>query len=652
MSSTFFERQAQARRNTGRLVFLFALAVLSIVALTYFVCLGLFVYTERHEHGPPPSLFQPMLLLGVVAGVLAVVGCGSAYKISQLSAGGQAVALLLGGQEVPPNTRTFRERRLLNIVEEMSIASGVPVPPVYLLSDEQGINAFAAGHAPGDAVVAVSQGCLDYLTRDELQGVLAHEFSHILNGDMRLNIRLMGLIHGIIVLSIVGLYVMDATSRSRRSSSSDSKKDSTTQLYLLGLALYVLGWVGAFFGGLIQAAVSRQREFLADASAVQFTRNPDGIGGALKKIGGLEAGSTIANAHATEASHMFFANGIARRMTSLLATHPPLDVRIRCVDPHWDGTYPRVHKVSVLEEEKAREPDQRKPPLNIPGFPQLPLPVPTGVVLGLAADRAEQRVGTPTPQGLAAAAAFTEGITDEIRETIGEPFSARAAICGMLLSPDETVRARQLDRLRTEADPRDFEEVLRLVPRVQAVPPGTRLTVVHLAIPALRSMSPGQYDRFRAQVLQLILADDQVDLFEFCLQRVLLHHLDRAFELKSPPRIRYRSEGPLAAAAGCILAMLARAGHDTDTAARAAFAAGCGAWSNTPIAFPAPEPQPQDRFGQALDRFAAAAIPFKRKLIRACVTCIVADRQVVEAEYELLRAICSSLDCPLPPLNA
>lgn len=650
MSTTFFQQQDQARRKTGRLVILFVLAVLVLVVLTYAVVYGLFVYVQQKRietHGIP-SPFQPLLMLGVGTAVLVLIFCGSAYKIAQLSAGGQSVALMLGGREIPGNTRELREKRLLNIVEEMAIASGVPVPPVFLLPDEKGINAFAAGFAPSDAIVAVSQGSLDYLNRDELQGVVAHEFSHILNGDMRLNIRLMGMIHGIVIISIVGLYLMDTMSRSR--SSSSKKSNSLMQIFLLGVALYVLGAVGAFFGTLIQAAVSRQREFLADASAIQFTRNPDGIGGALKKIGGLSEKSTVANAHATEVSHMFFADGIAKRMMSALSTHPPLDVRIRAVDPHWDGTYPDVKPIHMAQAERQREKEGPKPPLSIPGLPQLPLPIPT-VVLGLAADRAEQRIGSPTAEGLQSAAAFTETISDEVREIIGEPFSARAAIYAMLLDPDEAVRKRQLDRLRTEADSRDFEETLRLTPRAQAIPPGARLTVAHMAIPALRTMSANQYQTFRTQIENLIAADEEVSLFEFCLQRVVLHHLDQAFEISKAPRVRYRTEERLMGSAACILGTVAREGHDTEDAARAAFTTGYREWLITPGEYPPADQHTLERFSEALDTFTEAAPFLKKKLIRACVTCICADREVTATEYELLRAICSSLDCPLPPLT-
>lgn len=285
MATDFFEQQDSARGKTVQLVVFFVLGILVLIALVY----GLLLVFGQYGAGQPVSWWQPELLLVVAAGVGILVGGASAFKVNQLASGGRAVALMMDAVEIPGTTTNPRQKRLLHVVEEMAIAAGVPVPPVYVLN-EPGINAFAAGYLPGDAVVAVSQGCLEYLTRDELQGVVAHEFSHILNGDMRLNIRLIGLISGIMVLSIMGrLMMFSGGRRSARSGGGDSRGGNM----MLALGLFALGLVGAFFGRLIQAAVSRQREYLADASAVQFTRNPEGIGGALKKIGGLKEGSRI-----------------------------------------------------------------------------------------------------------------------------------------------------------------------------------------------------------------------------------------------------------------------------------------------------------------------------------------------------------------------
>lgn len=684
MSTNFFQRQDRARRNTTRLVVLFILAVVVLIGLSYFPVLLLYhvvsgrnkpTTTSQYQPQPKPSapgkpasspvvgpspsrvepsLWEPGVLIATAVGTLAIVGLGSAYKVSQLAGGGKSVALLLGGTEIPTNTRDLRERRVLNVVEEMSIASGVPVPPVFLLSEEQGINAFAAGYTTDDAVIAVSQGAIDYLTRDELQGVVAHEFSHILNGDMRLNIRLIGLIHGLIVLSLVGYYLMrlisEGTNRSSRSSQSNKGKGGgiIVALFLLGLALYILGSVGAFFGWLMQAAVSRQREYLADASAVQFTRNPEGIAGALKKIGGLEQGSRVENANASEVSHMFFANAIRSRFSSLFATHPPLEARIKAIDPNWDGVYPKVRKV-VVESEPERPQDRSGRTRGFPGLPQLPLPIP---VPHLAADATVARIGTVTDDSRATAAAFEEEMTPDIREVIGEPFSARAVVYALLLDPDPDVRVKQIQAFRAASDPRDIEEMLRFEERVRAIPTGTRLAVAHFAMPALRRLAPEQYKAFRVVMEGMIRADGRISLFEFCLQHLLTKGLDRAFGLQRQRQARLTKAGALREQVACVLGVLAWQGHNTPAAAAAAFNAGMNEWdAGQSIPLPEQTACSLDRFTAALDTLEESTPQLKQRLIRAAVVCIATDRAVTGLEYEILRTVCATLDCPFPPIG-
>ena len=280
----FFAQQDKTRRKTKLLVFYFALAVAALIVAVYFASLIIFTGAQAHYHRygeePPFALWNPQLFLGVAAGVLAVILIGSGYKTMALAQGGSVVSEMMGGRLINPNTTDPDERRLRNVVEEMAIASGVPVPQVYVMDTEDGINAFAAGHKPGDATITVTRGCLKLLSRDELQGVIGHEFSHVLNGDMRLNLQLMGIIFGILCLAIIGRVLLQTARGGGRGRGQNP-------LPLLGLLLLVIGYIGVFFGRLIQAAVSRQREFLADASSVQFTRNPEGITGALKKIGGL-----------------------------------------------------------------------------------------------------------------------------------------------------------------------------------------------------------------------------------------------------------------------------------------------------------------------------------------------------------------------------
>src|SRR4051812_333645 len=294
---------------------------------------------------------QITLFLASTLGTLGIIGTGSFFKTLSLARGGRAVAELLDGRLVNPNSTDLHERKLLNVIEEMAIASGVPVPQVYVMDNESGINAFAAGHNASDAAISVTHGAMTMLKRDELQGVIAHEFSHLLNGDMRLNLRLMGLIFGILCLTIIGRILIRTRGRKN-------------PLPLLGLALIFIGWAGVFFGRLIQAAVSRQREVLADASAVQFTRNPAGLAGALKKIGGLTYGSRLRSPHAEEASHLFFANGLGSSFFGF-ATHPPLADRIRALDPTFDGNFPSIVIPDAPSEVKLEEVPSQPPPIPL-----------------------------------------------------------------------------------------------------------------------------------------------------------------------------------------------------------------------------------------------------------------------------------------------
>jgi Zn-dependent protease with chaperone function len=640
MAPNFFQQQDSARRKTVQLVIYFVLAILILIALVY----GLLVALSVYGTGEPVSWWQPQLFLLAAPGVGLLVGGASAFKVAQLSSGGQAVALMLGGEEVPGTTTDAREKRLLNIVEEMALAAGVPVPPVYVLP-EPGINAFAAGYAPGDAVVAVSQGCLNYLTRDELQGVVAHEFSHILNGDMRLNIRLIGLIFGIMALSIMGRMLMFTSGRS------SGRNDSRGGQMLLGLGVFVLGLVGAFFGRLIMAAVSRQREYLADASAVQFTRNPDGIGGALKKIGGLAEGSRIDNPQAAEAGHMFFANAFSGTgLAGLLATHPPLVARIRRLDPQFDGQFPQVRPVGVHREEREGARLGPVPPFagtpRLPGLPQVPLPV-----LGFA-DEAASRVGHVDPEEISCAQLLHDGMPDVLRVAAQEPFSARALVYALLLDPRADLRDFQLTRLNAGAQPQDFAETLRLLAPVQALPDMRRLPLLDLAMPALRQMSPRQYLAFRAQVEALMIADQRLSLFEYTLRCVLHRHLDAQFLPRRQTRPVHSSPQKLAHLVATVLALLAWEGQPEPDQAARAFDTGMRGYigGDHTHRLPPREECSLAEFDAALQTLNQSVPAIKRRIVVACAACVLANRQVTVREAELLRAICDTLDCPLPPL--
>src|SRR5882724_38705 len=472
----FFERQEKARRNTKLLVVYFITGVALLIAVVYLVSAVIFTaagsrYRSRHHqsynydtqleanHVP---LWDPRLFCEVVIGTLAVIGLGSVFKTMELAQGGSAVSSMMGGRLVNPNTTELDERKLLNVVEEMALASGVPVPQVYVMDNEEGINAFAAGHTTSDATITVTRGCMKLLTRDELQGVIAHEFSHVLNGDMRLNLRLLGIIFGILCLAVVGRILLQTRGGNSR---------DRNALPLLGLALLLIGYVGVFFGHLMQAAVSRQREFLADASAVQFTRNPLGITGALKKIGGLgEMGSRVSAAHSEEVSHMFFGNGLAQPLFGLLATHPPLEERIRAIDPAFDGNFPVTRYVS--EEES---------PYHARPATAHRAAIPPIVPVVIAMQSVMPNLGAPNTAHLHYAVELRNSFSPALKNAARDAMGASALVYGLLLSTDPAMRATQLNSLAQNTSDAVRQESERLLPEILPVATNAKLPLVDLA---------------------------------------------------------------------------------------------------------------------------------------------------------------------------
>ena len=637
----FFEHQDLARKRTRQLVVFFLLGVLGTILAIHVVLATLLAFREIKGENPAvdwSTLTNPAIAAGAAALALAIIAIGSFIKIAELRGGGRVVAERLGGRLIMPSTKDVNERRILNIVEEMSIASGVPTPPVYLLAEEQSINAFAAGFAPESAVVAVSRGCVERLSRDELQGVVAHEFSHILNGDMRLNIRLIGMIHGLVAIGLTGwllLRIMMYSSYGHRRSS-NSKGDPRIFLLVLGAAMIVIGFIGSFFGELIKAAVSRQREFLADASAVQFTRNPDGIAGALKKIGGFSLGGRIASPAAPEMRHMFFASALKSGLAGLLATHPPLPDRIRAIDPNWDGKF--LASTPSRQDDRKAEKQTHEDRLDKLGRI-------------FTATGAAAMLSDATDADISAARSLIEEIPKAMLDALRDPSSARAVIFAILLDPTPgPARDQQIDFLRASA-PNDVMLLLsRLVPLARKIHRRLLLPIIDLSAPSLAELSPEQYQTFRDQVRAMVYADDQVDLLEWVLQRVLLRSLDLRFGLEQPNpvgRLRIRLINKDAAVA---LSMLAHAGRDDITGARQAFDEASRHIRGVELTFIPPLDCGLSRLDRALNRLAGVTPRDKQMFIEACAACIHADRKITEHEAELFRAVAMTLGVPVPPI--
>jgi Zn-dependent protease with chaperone function len=635
----FFESQDTAKRNTGKLIFLFALAVLSLIVITNFLVMAVLSFGGAGMTSMAAKTgvhFDPMMFLIIGAIVSSIVLFGSLYKISSLSGGGARIAEMMNGRLLVSGSADPAERRVLNIVEEMAIASGTPVPPVYLM-EESGINAFAAGYSPSDAIVAVTRGTIDTLSRDQLQGVIAHEFSHILHGDMRINIRLIGVLHGIMVLGIIGYHLLRGGAYSRRS------KDSGGIVFV-GLALVIVGFVGTFFGNLIKAAVSRQREYLADASAVQFTRNPDGIGQALMQIARNQDRSYIKNPKSAEISHALFEEGQVSALSRLYATHPPLNDRILAILPRWKGDYEesdwdRSVLAAAEQKEKPFEQSRREKATAI-------LTGATGVLL---ADAVINQVGNPDGKHLDYADALVRKIPQLFLDAAREPSGARAIIYFLVLSKDESVRGRQLKVLQSSADIGVFDELQKLYQSVSEIAAQQRLPLVTIALSSMRQLSKNQYQLFRGNFKTLVEIDKKMSLLEWSLQKIVMHSLDAVFGKDEAPYFRKKNLKSCKKSVSVLLSILTHSTVQDGMLNEETFTAGADELKMS-LQLIAVSKIDFDTLNNALDDLADLKPLQKAALLKACVRCITADGKIQAIETELLRAIAATIDCPVPPL--
>ncbi len=652
----FFALQERARQRTGRLIFFYGLAVAMIIVVVYLVLAVLTSGALSEDPESTVTLWNPELFAGTAIGLLVVIGLGTLYQVAALSSGGTAVAEMLGGRLVPAQTRDPLEKRFLNVVEEMALASGIPVPKAYVLDEEAGINAFAAGVSTSNAVVAVTRGCLETLNRDELQGVVGHEFSHILNGDMRLNLRLIGVLHGILLISLIGygMFRMAGVFGGNRRSSRDSKNSggsTALAIMLAGLAIWLIGYVGVFFANLIKSAVSREREYLADASAVQFTRNPQGLAGALKKIGALAAGSRMESPRASQASHLFFANGLSGAWFSLLATHPPLIDRIRHLEPTFDGNFDKIRL-----DPGPVGPISRIRPI-LPGDSQK-----AGIVAGLggtasapatvALDSLSAQVGTPAGPYLAFVHEFVQALPAELKAAIREPRDAKAVAFSLLLAAEPGDRAPQLKILesRCGGNCRTRTEALALL--VREVPRNGLLPLSDLVMGTLRQMPRDEYETFRSTAMALTAADEKIDLFEYAFLRLMVRRLDAAFGRGRKPGPTIGRLNAVRRECDILIGTLARFGQPVEASAIAAFRSAMERlFPGMPAELPPSTVCTLKNVDAALNRLADLRPTLKEAILDACGLCAGQDGRVTVEEADLLRAVADALDCPVPPLS-
>jgi Zn-dependent protease with chaperone function len=621
----FFEQQALARKATTRLVVLFALAVLGIVlAVDLAVALVFGVHAGA-------------LLLASLATV-AVIGLGSLYRLSSLRGGGEPIALQFGGVPVPEDTTDRHLRRLRNVVEEISIASGVPVPKLYVLEGDAAINAFAAGYAPTDAVIAVTRGALDKLNRDELQGVIAHEFSHVLNGDMRLNIRLIGVLFGILMLSLVGRKIlMYGGGRGRGASA----------VLVAALIALVVGGIGLFFGRMIKAGVSRTRERLADASAVQFTRQTVGLAGALKKIAGVQEGSRLNDrSDAEEVSHMLFGDGVG--LSGLFATHPPILQRIQALEPSF-----KAEQLARLQAQWMAA-----PPNGLEEDVRLSMDAPSGARLPDAATEfsltppmVSAQVAHPEADDYRRADAIVTSLPDGLRARAQQRETVVPLLLALLLDRDAGVRERQRSEISARLGDAAATAAFELQHEaLSALHPMQRLPLAAIAFPVLRRRPRPELDAFMDTVHAMVHTDGRVSLFEYCLGRLLEVQVRESLDPARHARFGRRKPAGVKREFATLLAVVAQAGHADADAAKRAYLAGLQRVlprDHLPYAPPAEGVLALDEVWPALDALDPLA---KQVLVEAITDAVGHDGRVSVAESELLRTICGVLHCPLPPM--
>ncbi|HGY5551139.1 MAG TPA: M48 family metallopeptidase [Prochlorococcus sp.] len=634
----FFEKQELAQRQTSWLIGLFGLALVGLVFAIYMVVVIALMQGDYNE----TTIWEPGVFAGVSVAVVIVVGAGSLYKAAQLAGGGESLAIALGGRRLQPDSSDPLEQKVLNVVEEMALASGLPVPPVFLMDNEDGINAFAAGLKPDNAVIGITRVGAEQLSRDELQGIVAHEFSHIFNGDMRLNMRLIALIHGILVLSMIGYRVIRATFSSGSSNSNSSKNSGSAYIFVLtlGISLIAIGYIGTLIGNIIKAAVSRQREFLADASAVQFTRNPDGIAGALKRIRNLNgSGSQLKAGRAVEASHMFFARGVK----TLFATHPPLNERISRIDHFWQMEAPGDNPPDNTSS--AAQPNGIAAFAKPPRKPPLPPPLANSSTSPLSAAEAIAGIGEPTAKQLKQARRFLNELPAALYEAAHEPYGARAIVYALLIDQDPKICRKQFNVLAIQADQAVHRETIRLHRRIAAIPQTLRLPLLNLSIRPLRGLSPAQYQQFRKNVEALVAADDHINLFEWSLQKIVFHSLDSTFRYRST---RAGSHRPKPNDAKIVLSAVAHTSSWDPRVIAKAYARGATAMGLEELTMTFWQRDNFSQLNKAIDALDQLRPKTKAKLIYGLAEAVAYDGLIEPAELELLRAISAAIHCPMP----
>jgi len=627
----FFEAQATARRKSMLATILFVVAVVSIIVLlNFFILWFISAHHNIHVNYSLDKLFvmikkEPGIPMLTTITTLLFVIFGSTTKYSMLANGGKVIAEMLEGRLIPSNSTDPMECKVLNVVEEMALASGISVPPVYVL-EEAGINAFAAGWTPGSAIIGITRGAVMFLNRDELQGVIAHEFSHIFNGDMRLNIRLVVMIHGLESVTNIGRFALKFVRVAAIAG-------------IIGLFFMIFGYLGVLFSDCIKAIVCRQREYLADASAVQFTRQTSGIVGALRKIGGLKSGSMIESPFASEFSHGYFSSYnylSSSDDNGLFSTHPPIEERILRLDPAWDGKF-TAPSIEMLRFKYKMDRERDKP-------------IEGDIIYSSDAIDAVDKIGQTTEQHFKYARTLFKEVSYILREDSKDPYSARALVYCSLIVDHPYTNSKQWNELKNNADPHVYTRTKELYPLFKETPDRFRLPVFQLSMPALRALSVAQYKMFRRNVEALIQADRNVTFKEWVVQRFILQPLDEAFGLRRRKMSGNYDFNKVKPELALIISALTNKEYDNNSGALYAFQLVANELDVKDLKPVGRNDIRPTKLDQAVDKLELLSPKLKSRLLKALINSLTLDKKITVEGYELVRALASCLGCPMSPI--
>lgn len=638
----FFEHSDRAKKNSIFLIIALMVSTICIIFVILYVMSFIYVsFFEREYISASPlailKLVPDNILFFGALSILTIILLGSVVKVFELSKGGAVVAQSIGGKPLMrQNAKTYQEIMLLNIVDEISIASGIPSPLVYVTNDES-INAFAAGHTYENAVVGVTSGAINKLNREELQGVIAHEFSHIFNGDMKLNIRTTGVLNGILLISLFGIYVLKSTKYVK-----SGKNNGSVVLFIVavGASLYILGSIGVFFGNMIKASINRQREYLADASAVRFTRNPNSIASALKKIGAY--GSVLNSPSASEFSHMYFSNGIK----SLFSTHPPLKDRIKRVDPAWDGDYKSFIRTSTLKNKSKNE--------NISSSEQKKRKekMITSLTTAVILDKLNH-IGDLSDIQIEKARHDLSQIPISIKELFYNPLETSFIIFSLLMKTmgistqnsliddisdkyNNSLNLKQIKQtfliVKNEADKLDKEQYLH---------------VINLSISALRQMSLEQYKLFRDTVNFIINSNNQISWFEWNLKYLIIHPLDISFNLSKIPSEIHSSLASIKFEIEILLSSLTYAEYKDNAKAKEAFEKVNSKIDGINLKYFNKESITNTLLENSLREMERARPALRRKIFEIAMICVLEDDKISTKELQSIHALANVLRLPI-----